>query len=435
LLTPQTRPWSERAFAWGALALGVSSRCAVERGGRERRTSAIGEHALPSCSGMSLLPIAALAVLMGEPPERSIWTPPLPLADAPETPPAARVGPEILYINFDGAVLQSGCGNDARHDCSTLAALFDGYVGPFTGNDIQRMSVLQATRKAVADFGIRVLIDRPPGDDPYTMVIYGDLGPQSFAGVAPYIDCKDQRPGDTSFSQGFTSSSIGATVILQEAAHTWGLEHVDSALDILNPFKSQISSQRFIDDCLKIVANTDLEPTAGVCNHVHTLFCESGYQNSFREMKLLFGDHVPDVDPPRIEIISPAEGSTYVLPTTISLRAKIEDNLHPQFYEVEIYNGTDLVFQDLSDRIDLLLTDPPEGEYALRIALRDEAGNPAEDTVRFTVLSEGSEYPDHPLDPPDRSDAEGCRLGTPPAAWALTLLAWMLGRRRRHRPC
>ena len=381
---------------------------------------------------MSLLPIAALAVLMSDPPARSIWTPPLPMAEPPATPPAAREGPEILYINFDGAVLQRGCGNDARYDCSTLAGLFDGYVGPFTGNDIQRMSILQATRKAVADFGIRVLVDRPPDDAPYTMVLYGDLGPQSFAGVAPYIDCKDQRPGDTSFSQGFTSSSIGATVILQEAAHTWGLEHVDSPLDILNPFKSQITNQRFVDECLKIVANTDLEPTAGVCNQVHTLFCESGYQNSFREMKLLFGDHVPDVEPPTIEIISPDAGSTFVLPTTISLRARIEDDLHPQFYQIDVYSSGDLVFQEVTDRIDLLLTNPPAGDYELRVAIRDEAGNPADDTVRFTVLPEGAEFPDDAETDPDDA-AGGCRFGDPSSLGLFVPLAWVVGRRRRRR--
>jgi hypothetical protein len=381
---------------------------------------------------MSLLGIAALALLMAEPPERSVWTPPLPMAEPPATPPAAREGPEILYVNFDGAVLQSGCGNDARGDCSTLAGLFDGYVGPFTGNNIQRMSILQATRKAVADFGIRVLVDRPPDDVPYTMVLYGDLGPQSFAGVAPYIDCKDQRPGDTSFSQGFGSSSVGATVILQEAAHTWGLEHVDSEVDVLNPFKSQITTQRFVDECLKIVANTDLEPTAGVCNQVHTLFCESGYQNSFREMKHLFGDHVPDVTPPTIELVSPMTGSVFVLPTTISLRARIEDNLHPQFYQIEIYNHDDVVYEDHADRIDLLLTDPPAGDYVMRAVIRDEAGNPATDTIRFTVLPEGSEFPEDDADGAG-ADEQGCRTGDAPPLALLAPLGWALLRRRRHR--
>lgn len=380
-----------------------------------------------------MLGIAALAVLMAEAPERSVWTPPLPMAEPLANPPTASAGPEILYINFDGAVLQSGCGNDARYDCSTLAGLFDNYIGPFDGNATQRMSILQATRKAVADFGVRVLLDRPPDDVRYTMVLYGDLGPQSFAGVAPYIDCKDQRPGDTSFSQGFGGSNVGATVVLQEAAHTWGLEHVDSELDILNPFKSPTTTQRFVDECFKIVANTDLEPTAGVCNQIHTMFCDTGHQNSYREMKFLFGDHVPDVTAPSIEIISPTQGSTFVLPTTISLRANIEDDLHPQFYEAEVWSGDDRVYQEIVDRIDLLLTDPPAGEYAMRVTILDEAGNPAEDTVYFTVLPEGSELPEDEIDAPADDDVQGCRSGTPPSLMLLVPLAWALRRRRARR--
>src|SRR5690606_3524356 len=129
--------------------------------------------------GLALL---ALAELVSPPPKTTaapieLSTPPLPLAPRPDVPRAPRRGtPEILYINFDGAVLQAGCGNDSRYDCSTLAGLFDGYVGPFTGNLNQRMAILQATRKAVADFGIRVVVDRPPDDQDYTMVLYGDLG-------------------------------------------------------------------------------------------------------------------------------------------------------------------------------------------------------------------------------------------------------------------
>src|SRR5690606_19985352 len=158
-----------------------------------------------------------------------LTTPAIPAAELrAESSPRAAGTPETLYINFDGGVLQTGCGNDPRYDCSTLAHLFNGYVGPYDGNETQRISILQATRKDLQDFGVRVVVDRPPDDVPYTMVIYGDLGPQSFAGIAPYIDCEDRRGGDTSFTQGFGSSNTGSTVILQEAAHTWGLEHVDA---------------------------------------------------------------------------------------------------------------------------------------------------------------------------------------------------------------
>ncbi len=164
-----------------------------------------------------------VSTLMAEPPAHAAPTPALQPAPRPTAAAPRQTTPELLYINFDGAVLQKGCGNDPHYDCSTLAGLFDGYVGPYLGNTTQRMSILQATRKVVADFGVRVITRRPPDDVDYTMVIYGDLGPQDFAGVAPYIDCEDLNLGDTSFTQAFAGSNTGSTVILQEAAHTWGL--------------------------------------------------------------------------------------------------------------------------------------------------------------------------------------------------------------------
>jgi MYXO-CTERM domain-containing protein len=372
------------------------------------------------------------------------WTPPVPPApplEGPAAPARAAGVPELLYINFDGAVLQDGCGNDSRYDCSTLSGLFAGYVGPFTGNESQRMNILQATRKTLADFGVQVVTRRPPDDVNYTMVIYGDLGPQSFAGIAPYIDCEDLRDNDTSFTQGFAGSNTGSTVILQEAAHTWGLEHVDGLFDVLNPFKAANNSQSFTDECLKIVGSTDVENdrTPGVCNQIHTLFCDAGYQNSYREMLHLFGTHVPDVEAPTLDIVYPADGDVFALPTTFSLLGDIDDNLHPQFYHVEIYNRDEMIFEKTDIGLDLVLSDPPEGDYDIRVVITDEEGNATEDTVQFTILPEGSEIPaDEREDPLGSNDPvqKGCRVGGddprgPSPLWLLGLVGLL----RRREAC
>lgn len=353
-------------------------------------------------------------------------TPSIPAAEiTADSQPRAAGEPEILFINFEGGVLQTGCGNDPHYDCSTLAGLFDGYVGPFGDNDSQRMAILQATRKDVADFGVKVVVDRPPEDVDYTMVMYGDLGPQSFAGIAPYIDCEDRRGGDTSFTQGFAGSNTGSTVILQEAAHTWGLEHVDSEFDILNPFKAASVNQFFNDECFPIVANTDLEPTPGVCNQVHTQFCETAHQNSWREMMLLFGPAIPDTTPPTLTVTSPPDGSTFVLPATISLLGEIDDDNAPQFYRLQLFDDGELIFEETRVGLDLLLTNPPAKDYDLRIVMADEAGNTVEGAVSFTVLPEGSELPPEPEgeEPGEPIDA-GCRTGgdAPHSVWAWLLL-------------
>lgn len=356
-------------------------------------------------------------------------------AAGPESLPENPGTPVTLFVNFDGAVLRKGCGNDARRDCSSLADYFDGYVGPFTGTDVQKLAIIQAIRRDVEDFGVRVVATRPPDDQDYTMVLYGDLGEQDFAGVAPYIDCGNVWGHDTSFSQGYTSSSTGSTVILQEAAHTWGLEHVDATFDILNPFKSS-ADQAFSDNCYKIVANTDLDETLGVCNVVHQLFCEAGYQNSWQEMRYLFGTPVPDVSPPSLTITSPEDGSQHVRPVEVPLLGEIEDDLHPQLYDVTIFQEGSVLYEGRNAGLDLLLSNPPAGVYDLEVRIADGGGNTAEDRVRFEVLPEGSELPEPEPDTSELVDDEnfGCRL-TPPTSAALWLVLVAGLARRRRRGC
>jgi len=372
-----------------------------------------------------------------EPPQHS--TPAIPTADlTEETRPRAAGSGEILFINFDGAVLQTGCGNDPHYDCSTLAGLFDGYVGPFGGNYATRVNILQETRRDLADFDVTTVIERPPDDVDYTMVFYGDLGDQTFAGIAPYIDCEDGRGSDVSFTQGFVNGGTGSTVILQEAAHTWGLEHIDAPFDILNPFAT--NSQSFQDECFKIVANTDLESTSGSCNQIHQQFCETGWQNSYREMLLLFGPSSPDVEAPTLTITSPEDGSTHVLPTTIALLGEVTDNLDPQYYGVKIWDGDTMIFDEQQVGLDLLLLNPPEGDYALRVELTDTAQNVTEASVEFTVLPEGSELPptddDEVDDEPESVGACAVRpLGGPllPRLGMLALVVLAATRRRSAR--
>ena len=85
------------------------------------------------------------------------------------------------------------------------------------------------------------------------------------------------------------------------------------------------------------------------------------------------------------------------------------------------------------------LTDPPAGDYDLTVTVVDSAGNAIKDSVRFTLLPEGSEDPDTDsaadTDTDTDSDSNngdgGCRtLAAPPGLLALLLL---IPRRRRGR--
>lgn len=364
-------------------------------------------------------------------------TPPL-AAAGPDALPAQPGTPHTLYVNFDGAVLRRGCGNDSRHDCSTLADLFDGYIGPFPGTESRRVAILESVRKDLKDIGVRTTWTRPPDDPGYTMVLYGDIGNQEFAGIAPYIDCGNLWPNDTCFAGSFSGSNTGATIILQEAAHTWGLEHVNSRFDNLHPFVDA-AAPYFQDQCNKIVANTDLVETAGVCNLVHEKFCDTGYQNSYRELLYLFGPAQPDIVAPTLDITSPADGSYHVYPVDLPLRGDIVDDYAPQFYKIDVSQGGQSLLSFDGIRLSLQMTKPPPGAYDLLVTATDQAGNTATDRVRFTILPEGSEDPDG-ADTDDGTGGatstgglpsdHGCRVaGAPPS---LALLALLLLRRRRR---
>jgi hypothetical protein len=378
--------------------------------------------------GLALAPAFASATAPVE-----LSTPAIPDAHGDAAPRAAGQ-PTTLFINFDGAVLRSGCGNDALRDCSTLSDLFDGYVGPFPGNMIQKISILQAVRKDLEDFGVVVVTERPADDVDYTMILYGDLGEQSFAGIAPYIDCGDLWPNDTAFANAYGTSNTGSTIVLQEAAHTWGLEHVNAPGDNMHPFKT-VASQSFTDTCEKIVANTDLEESGGACNQVHTRYCELGHQNSWQEMRGLFGPPVADVTPPTLAITSPEPGSTHVLPVDLPLRGIIGDDRHLQLYDIAILQGGEVLLETTDVHLDQLMRDPPAGDYELAIRVADEAGNMVEESVAFTILPEGSELPEEPAE--DVAEADGCRIagdgdgGALFGVAALLPLAWLRRRKRR----
>ena len=155
----------------------------------------------------------------------------------------------------------------------------------------------------------------------------------------------------------------------------------------------------------------------------------------------LFGPHVPDVTPPTFELVYPPEGASFVLPTTFVLRGEIEDELHPQFYDIEVFSngmpvGDPRMDVGLEGDLELVITDPEPGDYNLRIILTDEGGNVSEDEVSFTILPEGSALPDDEATDEGLGDGSGCRVGVaghnrPGTTWGLMLLLWAVGRRRR----
>ena len=322
--------------------------------------------------------------------------------DAPLRP--MGLGEKTLYVNFDGGDMNA-CNSGPANNCSNL---FFGTVLPYSGDAAKRASVVQIVRTRLNDFGITVT-DQRPGSGDYDMEMVGDwagVGDQGFAGVAPSIDCFDNRGGEVSFTLEASGSSDGiAEIILQEVAHTWGLEHVDDQGDLLYP-TTQGQNKIFKDECLQIVVlndNGSTSPTNANCNQMHTNFCSSNVQNSYQEMLALFGPGIPDTTAPTVQIVSPADGDT--IEGDVNLVVSFEDDQSPMIINATITIESASLDEPVEadgayaapSELEFPIQGLPGGEYTVTIDATDEEDNPTSDSVTFTVVG----------DPPAGGDGGG----------------------------
>lgn len=321
--------------------------------------------------------------------------------------------PTVLFVNFEGPFMNGGCGDDSQQDCTTIFP--NTQFQPHPGDAATRAAVIQATREDVVDFGVIVVGERPPAGNPYAMVVSGvpaGGAPGGIGGVAPVIDCSNSNPNQTSFN--FLvgdSANIQATVIHQEAAHTWGLEHVDDETDNLFPSAGGVSDPKYQDVCSQVVADVQLNPTGAFCNSVHTMFCQSNFQNSYQEMLLLFGPTIPDESAPSVVIDTPAAGEVIEYTANFDLTVTLDDDRRPQVLATQIYfddvEAADGSFVNSTLTFPVTGGDPPTGHglsngpHTIRVDITDEAGNPASASVTFEIV--GSPV----VEPTDETGADG----------------------------
>lgn len=379
----------------------------------------------------SLVVGSGLIVPASAPSEGPIEPPPgLPITDPSVEPVYSGLGvdpdaqgafdtPTILFVNFDGPMMNGGCGNDSRQNCTTIFP--NNQFNPSPADDATRAAVVQATREDVVDFGVIVVGERPPEGNPYAMVVVGTPqggAPAGVGGVAPGIDCGNNNPNITSFSFLVNSSAnTQATVIHQEAAHTWGLEHVDDSTDNLFPSAGGFTNPLYQDVCSQVVSDTQLNPTTAGCNSVHTMFCDANNQNSYQEMLALFGPPVLDTVPPTVVIESPTEGQVFDYNDSFDLTITLDDDRRPQVLDTLIFfDATEAASTSL---INATLTfpvnggDPPAGHglsngvHTIRVDITDEAGNPATAEVNIEIVGSPFGEPSGDDDGEDESGGPG----------------------------
>jgi hypothetical protein len=314
-----------------------------------------------------------------------------------QQPRPQHLGAKILYVNFDGGNL-GYCGSDSpQGNCSSI---YDGTVLPFSGNESVRAGVIQSIRQRVADFGITVT-DQRPGSGDYDMEMVGDWQGQSpgFAGIAPGGDCWDNNGGEISFTLEVTTSPDGvAEIVLQELAHTWGLDHVDEVQDLLYP-TTEGQNKTFRDDCYQIVEDTDLNPGQGWCDH-HADACGSySQQNSHAELMMIFGPSQPDTVAPNMAILAPGHGDT-IEGGDFELVIGIQDDQSPAVIDLAItISGGSLAepleaggaFVSPNDGLAFPIVDLPDGIYTITVDATDESDNPTSDEIQIQIT--GSDAP------------------------------------------
>jgi hypothetical protein len=367
---------------------------------------------------------------------------------------ARALGAKKIYVNFDGGEITDCPSSSPRDNCSSL---FSGTVLPYSGDATKRASIVQLMRSRFAPFGLTVTTVRPGGGD-YDMEMVGDWEGQSppagAAGIAPYGDCWDNLGGEISFTLEASDTVDGmAEVILQEIAHTWGLEHVDSTADLLYP-TVEGQGKTFVDECLPIVTlgpTGNPVPTDGTCSH-HAEACGSfAEQNSHAELLLIFGDATPDDAAPTVEIVSPIDGAMLDA-GAFDLVLDVQDNEKPALVEITVTidgENLDTARQDSTTfatpaELTIPLEALPDGQFVIRVDATDESGNPASTEVtvtRGTVgETEGGTGQDSAGDTETGAEqdggGDGCRSGRAPGyvAWWLLPLIGVRKPRRRCRP-
>ncbi len=312
-----------------------------------------------------------------------------------------------IFLNFFGAEMSPG-NNAARNEspCLNASRKWPG----FGGSEAQALALIEVFERQMEPYGIRIAYDQvPPPELPYAMVMMGGspdmLGLQNgVLGVSCSSDCGDFWWRDATFA--FTdainpnnASTLGTTA-LHEAAHAFGLAHIDDQTKVMNPFVGS-ANVLWADECTPYN-----DATGGInCQATHDEFCDGGAQNSHAELMAYFGANSPDMEPPTVKITSPADGVELAAGEGVTIEAEIDDN-HDGF-------GWKLVIPEVGQESIAFafekkweLSALPEGTYTARVEALDHDRNVGFDEVTIYV---GVAAPDS-----DGSDSDGDSSGGDP---------------------
>jgi len=371
------------------------------------------------------------------------------------------------FLNFFGGPLSNG-GNASEGQSPCVQGKVD--YPSFKGGEQMALAIIQVFKDAAAPFGLRIAYDAvPPKHLPYSQVMMGGqpqiIGlPNGVLGVACNLDCGDGWWRDTTFAFTEETNNVGilGTVALQEAAHAWGLDHIDGENNIMYPYATP-GSKVWADTCTPYN-----DATGGIgCKYVHVQFCplqspdDPGSQNDVAELTAYFGVNTPDTEAPVVKLVSPIDGQLLAAGELLHVEVEVSDNFEGYGWVMQV--------PELKRELQAYYGEKtwdfpgvPKGVYTIRVEALDHDGNvgfaeskiyvdqdpPAADTgdvpTTGEVDSDGGESSDtvsgssgDTADTTAQDDDKGCSCRndapTPGPAWLLVVGGALMLRRRERR--
>lgn len=343
-----------------------------------------------------------------------------------------ELGPRrhVLYLDFRGGPIAPG-EDTAQGQAPCIPAEFRYPM--FLGSGAAAAAAVQEVRRIFAPYGVVVRASPPPLELPFTHVRIGGspdvfevdegLNGLSCRGV----DCGDASESDTVFvfSDKYTVSAAAfdpdherasgiaiGRIAAHEAAHAWGLEHAGVGDSIMAKFPSAALDQRFVQGCEPLDLVTD-----SVCPQERQRHCPEGEQDAHAELIARFGPGGSDEVPPRLQIVSPADGEEVLPGTIISVEVEIDDDLGSVGWSLQVPELQFTWPAPPGERMrDLAL---PEGTFTLQVQAIDADGNVAARTVVVHAI-----VPDEAPASPQSTCA--CRSAASPRAPAILGLTMLL---------
>jgi hypothetical protein len=326
---------------------------------------------------------------------------PVPSSDVPVTAPIdpPRVKSGVIFVNFDAITTVMGAEDSKTDSSSIFGQAFEAYGDDETA----KAAVMEAVRIDWEPYDVLVTDVRPESGD-YTMNVTSPTNPLGggVLGIAP-LDCFDMMThNNVTFAfhganDGFPAT-VQATTIGQEVAHSFGLEHVDDPLDIMNPVNAG-GDPSFKDECLPTVQG-------GMCGAMHEPHCGTMVdQNSHQELLAIFGTSAPDTVAPTVHIKTPANGAEFGVGADFVIEAIAQDDR--TLVEVELYvdidrQGEEAILAKTAEPYTWDVEDIDEGFYEFKVLATDKGGNVTESDVVTVVIGD----PEIPAEDDDGEDED-----------------------------